>query len=218
MKIFKEQIVSSHGAVAMVGVNDFVKRQTPYSKFSYFAGAFGRTDQTAVPTTAFPQWQVLADLVRLALPEGKQGYRDGVLLVPVNPCGFFTNVVTLVDGDVLSGSFASRREGEAPRKEFGVVREGASSQPAKSVDVVLYRSDVLAEDDDASTDAQWEIISINAYPTEGGEGPINPDVLTANHFGLDGGTATNMSDQEYVDQMRISVPFWADKAQLDPGQ
>ena len=184
-----------------VGVNDFVKRQTADSKFSYFKGT----------------WEEAVNLVQQALPEGKPGYRDGVLVVPVAPEGFFTNVVTLKDGDVLSGSFASRRDGEAPRKEFTVVREGASSQPAKSVDVILYRKDVLAEDGDNTTDADWEIISINAHPCEG-EVPIHPDVLTANHFGLDGGTATNMSDQEYCAQMEISVQFWANKAQLDPGQ
>jgi len=185
-----------------VGVNDFVKRQTPDSKFSYYDNTRGR----------------LVDLVQQALPEGKEGYRNGILLVPVAPEGFFTNVVTLKDGDVLSGAFASRRDGEAPRKEFTVVREGASSQPAKSVDVVLYRSDVLAEDDDASTDAQWEVISINAYPTEGGEGPIQPETLCHNHFGSDGGTETQMTNDEFVDALQTSFEFWADKAQLDPGQ
>jgi hypothetical protein len=197
-----------------VGVNDLVKRQTPDSKFSYFAGTWMLLEREQFPDV----WQELADLVQQAFPEGKEGYRDGVLLVPVNPEGFFTNVVTLVDGDVLSGSFASRRKGEAPRKEFSVVREGASIQHAQSVEVILYRSDVLAEDDDASTDAQWEIISINAYPTEGGEGPIHPETLCHNHFGSDGGTETRMTNDEFVAALQTSFEFWANKGLLDQGQ
>jgi len=79
------------------------------------------------------------------------------------------------------------------------------------VDVVLYRKDVLAENKENTTDAEWEIVSINASPEEG-ELPIMPDTLIANHFQLSGGTATNMSDSEFVEALKKSVLYWKDKA------
>jgi len=82
------------------------------------------------------------------------------------------------------------------------------------VEIVLYRSDVLAEGGDNSLESStenWEIISVNASPTEG-EMPIAPMTLMHNHFGSDGGTATNMTDAEFVQALRDGFKFWADKA------
>jgi hypothetical protein len=40
--------------------------------------------------------------------------------------------------------------------------------------------------------------------------------LIANHFELDGGTATGMSPEEFEWALRESVLFWKDKALLAP--
>ena len=53
-------------------------------------------------------------------------------------------------------------------------------------------------------------MTINASPIDG-EQPIEPTVLLANHFGLDGGTKTKLSDSELVAILAVSVPFWANK-------
>ena len=82
------------------------------------------------------------------------------------------------------------------------------------MDVVLYRSDVLAENGDnalESSEDNWEVVSINASPVEG-EIPINPMTLMHNHFGSEGGTATNMTDVEFVAALREGFAFWSDKA------
>ena len=135
-----------------------------------------------------------------------------MILVRVPAEGFFTGVVTLTEGTELVGSFKARREGETPRKQ--VLAKGAKKLPAAQVDIVLYRTDVLAESGDNTLEVSqdnWEVISINASPVEG-DIPINPITLMHNHFGSDGGTATNMTDEQFVAALREGFAFWADKA------
>ena len=180
----------------IVGINKFVKRQTATSRFSYFSGS---DDE-------------LLARIQQAWQQAKPGYRSGVILIPVEPSGFFSGVVKLQEGDALSGTYEARREGEKPRK--AVVAEGREKMPARTVDVVLYNSAVLAEDDDNELPADqnnWEVISINASPDRS-EMPINPNVLMHNHFGSSGGTKTNLSDEQFVSMLRHSFIYWSDKA------
>lgn len=175
-------------------LSDFVRRQTPSSRFSHFEG----TDQRLLRRVAYN--------FRDAVP----GYRDGVLVVPIsNVEGFFAGVCVLKSGDRLAGNFIPRRDGEEPRKNTCVV--GGKKAPAKKVDIILYRKDVLCEDPEHVSLADWEIVSINCSPVEG-EIPIEPNVLLHNHFGSTGGTATNLSDSELVEMLRKSFQWWADKA------
>lgn len=181
-----------------VAINPFVRRQTPTSSFSHFDG-----NVEELPEMVVNNWQNM-----------KRGYRDGVILVSLSPEGFFSGVIVLEAGAKLSGAFRSRREGEAPRKEIRADSPLEKKMPAKSVEIVLYRSDVLAEGGDNTLDPStenWEIVSINASPTEG-EMPINPNTLMHNHFGSDGGTATNMTDSEFVEALREGFEFWSNKA------
>ena len=194
-----ERPVASKTELPSIGVNDFVKRQTSDSKFSYFTGT----------------WEELVGLAQAAFSEGKPGYRDGILEVAINPEGFFSNIVTLEDGDVLKGEFSSRTKDEAARKSFTVIRKGPSFTPAKSVDVIIYSEAVLKEGDEATTDADWEIISINAWPWEG-ETPIEPTTLMHNYFGSDGGTDTRQTPEEFVALLRSSFLMHHDKARVDP--
>jgi hypothetical protein len=180
-----------------IAISDFVRRQTVDSEFSCFAGSD----------------EELLNLVHRNFDGAKPGYRDGVVLVPVDPTLFLTAVVELKEGDQLVGFFKARQPGETPRKSFGVV--GGQKTPAKFVDIVLYRADVLAEGEERSSDAEWEIISINARATEGDQ-PIAVDALMANHFGADGGTATGMTDSEFVAALRESFNYWKSKMLVAP--
>ena len=180
----------------MIINNPFVMRQTEESPYSHYAG-----NMDDVPT-----------LVSANFSNHTQGYRDGVVLVTVSPKGFFSGVVTLQEGDKLVGSYKARRDGETPRKQ--VLVSGARKMPAAKEDVVLYRSDVLAEGNDNTlepTNDNWEIISINASPIDT-DMPIDPITLMHNHFGSDGGTDTNMSDEDFVSLLRKGFEFWSDKA------
>lgn len=181
-----------------VVVNPFVLRQTAESPFSHFEGG----------------WDALVSRTVAAMAAGtvKPGYRDGVLEVIVDPTGIMSGVVVLEDGAELTGAYKARRAGETPRKEIRA--KGASKMPAATASVILYRADVLAEGGDNTLPADsggWEVISLNAAPVEG-EMPIDPEVLMHNHFGADGGTATNLSDAEFVALLRKGYHFWKDKA------
>lgn len=113
-----------------------------------------------------------------------RGYRDGVILVQIPPEGFFSRKSTHVIGN---------------------------KSPAKRVDVVLYHHNVLIEKQENESDKEWEIICVNACPTDE-PSPIPPDTLIANHFELSGGTKTNMSDSEFINALKESVNYWKDKA------
>ena len=171
----------------------FASRQTPESRFSHFEG----TEQE------------LLELVFENFHQSKEGYRDGVRLVTVSPDCFKSGVVQLNKGDVLQGTFEARKEGEVPRKV--VTTTGRQKLPARYVEIILYRRDVLEEDPNYTAAADWEIISINASPTNKAV-PIPPSALIANHFKMSGGTNTKYTAFEFEEALRESVMFWYDKA------
>ena len=180
-----------------IELNDFVKRQTKDSEFSHFEGTWD---------------QLVGRVIRnFEAERTTPGYRDGVVLVHVEPDDFFSAVVDLEEGDKVEGEFKRRREGEEPRLSYRIVNKG--KQPAKAVDVVLYRHDVLAEDNDNTTDAEWEIISINARTTAEDQ-PIEPFTLMHNHFGSDGGTDTKMSDSDFAAALEVSFNYWKNKGMV----
>lgn len=177
-------------------ISDFVRRQTKESEFSYFEG----TDDE------------LLDLVTENFGNYKEGYRDGVVLVPVPPAGFYSSVVQLQPGDKLVGEFKARREGEQPVKEVRAAK--GEKMRAIYVDIVLYRHDVLAEGNEQSSNADWEIISINASMDLGA--PLTVGALMRNFFCEEGGTDTKMTPQEFVEALEVSRAYWRDKCLLAP--
>lgn len=184
--------------IPSIVVSQFVRRQTPASAYTHFDG----------------EWSEVRERVRANFHRAKPGYREGVLLVPIPPDGFYTGIVTLEVGDRLVGRYVPRHPGEEPRKETFVVRKEGKS-PAKRVDVVLYRHDVLAETNEQSSDAEWEIISVNGLPTED-EAPVSPGTLMANHFQISGGTATGMTPELFEAALRKSFLYWRDKGKIAP--
>jgi len=186
--------------LATVAINSFARRHTDVSPYTHFNG----TDQQLL--------QLIADAIKA--DECETGYRDGVLLASVPAEGFFTGLVVLMPEDKLTGKYSSRQPGESPRQSVYVDRgKQAEKQPAKAVQIILYSHDVLAEDDDAEHDTDYEVISINGYPTEECA-PIDPFTLMHNHFKSDGGTATLMSAQQFEQSLKVSFEYWRDKATL----
>lgn len=200
-----------------IGINDFVRRQACDSEYTHF------DDGTTSLNPGEEEWEKVAALAETYFDRAKPGYRDGVVLVPVPPEGFWTGVVRLKEGDRLVGEYRARRPGEEPRKTLRVHRPArrypgrtaieAGKQRCVAVDVVLYRRDVLEEGCEECTGADWDIVSVNGRITEEDQ-PIHPDTLIANHFELDGGTATGMTPGEFEKALRESVMYWKDKAFL----
>lgn len=176
-----------------------------------------------------PLQDILPEIVE-NFDKAKPGYRDGVVLVPLNPERFAGQIVTLRDGDHLAGTFKPRQPGELPRKEIRIkAHDPIGSEPTRehdngfskleadplvSVDAVLYSNATLAEDKDNSDhSADYEVIAI-ITKISGEEQPMPPDTLMANHFQLSGGTATNMTPEAFEAALRKSFLFWQDKTLL----
>jgi len=79
------------------------------------------------------------------------------------------------------------------------------------VDLILYRHDVLAENDEHSTDAEWELISIHSVPVGVDKLPMGPVTMMRNQLELPGGTKAYYSSEEWAEAVR----FWQQYASLD---
>jgi hypothetical protein len=175
-----------------VGINDFVLRQTAESPFSYFKET----------------WEKLIELVQLNFHLAEPGNKDGIILVPMLPSQavrFATGLVKITPETRLRTVFKARREGEESYPHLFAY--GVPKAEAKQVRIVLYRHDVLAADNEASGDADWEIVSINASPVTGRE-PLTPAAMMRNQLGLPGGTLNHYSSEEWA----CATRFWNEYA------
>lgn len=173
-----------------VAAGTFVRRQTADSGYSHFDGT----------------WEQLENLVVSAMKDEENiipGYRDGVILVrlphTVAP-GFYSGTVKLTDRTKLITNYAPRREGEAP---FIRVSAKSEKQSAKIVDIVCYRADVLAENDEQETDADWEIVAIKARHSLDEE-PMDPYTMARNFLHLEGGTKGDFTAEQFAK----SIVYW----------
>lgn len=176
-----------------VAMNDFARRQTDISAYSYYDGTEAE----------------LIALVAAHMKEPKEG--TGILSVPVPAKDFYSSVIELEEGADLMGKYEPRRKGELPTKTMHAV-EG-EKMPAKMVHVILYSHAALAEDGDNSTDADWEIVSINAEHG-GKESPKTPESLMRDYYREEGGTALEVSVQAFVKLLKVSRDYWRNKAML----
>jgi hypothetical protein len=173
---------------------EFVKRQTPESGYSHFEGS----------------WEELEDIASSVLMAGgygleppyciTPGYKDGVILVQMAPEKFRSAIVDLKEDSTLRANYAPRRLGEDP---FIRVSAKAKKQPAKYASVVLYRHDVLAENNERETDAEWEIVAIKARVTEEEE-PMDPYTMARNFLHLKGGTKGDFTAEQFAK----SIVYW----------
>lgn len=138
-------------------------------------------------------------------PARVSGYREGVVLVPISVRNIKSSVVELTPETEIVTKFESRVPGETPRKRTVALVDELPS--AGAVNVVLYRADVLAEDDDQTSYAEWEVVTVLASMGKEAE-PMNPGTLMANHFKADGGTSTKMSPEQFEAALRESYNFW----------
>lgn len=194
-----------------IAASDFVKRQTPESKFSHFSGTWGQLEK------------LVYDCFQIARNVHK-GYRDGVLLVDVPVEGFMSSVVNIQEGlkdgsiKAIKTVFKPRQEGEQPYLQVYAI---GSKQPAKKVQIVLYRHDVLAEGNEQSQDSDWEIISINASPIDK-DVPMDGTTRARNILKLKGGTDVKLGDKTaeelvaFIKDSAESSLFWSQHIMVMP--
>ena len=101
-----------------------------------------------------------------------------------------------------------------PEEDFYIQTRAIKGTPfkAEAVDLILYRNDVLAENDEQSTDVEWELVSINAIPSGLKKIPMGPITMMRNQLELPGGTKAHYSSDEWAE----SVRFWQEFAGLEP--
>ena len=183
-----------------VAVNEFVRRQISGS---------GKTYSTLLT------FEQIAAHASEQLNKGnfKQGYRDGVIIVNADPdytqqfkCPF----VKINKDTKLKAEFVCRRENEEPYIQVRALN--GNPLIAGKVEFVLYRHDVLAENNEHSTDDEWELISIHAFPEGIEKLPMGPVTMMRNQLELKGGTAGTYSSDEWAN----AVNFWQKYAALYP--
>lgn len=170
-----------------VACGEFVKRQTPESGYSHFEGTWEELEKIVLDSMCDPS-------------NIHQGYKDGVLLVNVPPTWFQSAIVKLDESSKLTANYAPRRVGEAP---FIRVSAKAKKQWAKYAQVVLYRWDVLAENNERETDAEYEVVCIKARVTTEEE-PMDPYTMARNFLHLAGGTKGDFSAEDFAK----SIVYW----------
>lgn len=173
--------------------SEFVKRQTKESGFSHYTGS----------------WEDLEKVVAECMRNERNvrpGYKPGVVLVDLGFTGFeylgkfYSAMVDITDETKLNISYAPRLRGEDP---FLRISAKADKQETKFVTFVCYHKDVLAEDDDRSTDAEWELIAIKARLTKDEE-PMDPYTMARNFLHLKGGTKGDFTAQQFAE----SIVYW----------
>ncbi len=179
------------GTTQTIGLNSFVLRQTPESKYSHFSGSFEELEK------------LVAEHFCNAIP----GKRDGIVLVPVPAEEFFSGVVSVTPTTRLQTKFEARQEIEDGYMQ--TIALGSEKLSATVVEIVVYgRATLLEEGKDAvSTECDWEIVSILARPTIDPE-PMTPVAMARNFFGLPGGTKTTYTAEEFAS----AILYWSKHA------
>ena len=186
--------------IETVSVNEFVCRQTKDSMKTY------------TRNLSFDEIAIHAQR-QLASGNCKQGYRDGVVLVQVAEeliHHFICPFVRISDETKLKAVVTRRRSNEAPYIQIRAL----NGTPLKtgSVDLILYRHDVLAETDEQTSDTDWELISFHAIPEGIHDMPMGPVTMMRNQLQLTGGTKAYFESDDWAK----SVKFWQEYAMLEP--
>ncbi|MFL3013278.1 MAG: DUF3228 family protein [Candidatus Neomarinimicrobiota bacterium] len=185
-----------------VKVNDFVKRQTKSS---------GKAYSQELSFDFFAKYAQK----KLIKNEFIEGYRPEVRIVKLENKYLhkvFCPYVRITKETRLSAKVVKRREDEdfyiqVRAMNGNLIRTG-------SVDLILYRNDILLENNENTTNADWELISINALPKGVESMPMGPITMMRNQLELNGGTKAEYSSDEWAK----SVQFWQTYAPIEPGE
>lgn len=181
-------LVESNGQMVrkgIVGTSDFVKGfSIRTGGNSYYTGTWEELEKLVMENFDNNEWGT--------------GSLDGdVLLVTVPAEGFRTSIVEINDTNrhLVEEVENVRAEGEAPYMTR-VIRNGMTKQPARFAKIVIYRADALVlSDGTRSTDAEWEIVSVNAQNDE--HTPMSPTTMLRNTNEEVGGTLRTYTQEEW---------------------
>lgn len=172
----------------LVAMNEFACRQTAESHYSHYGPGFDAL-------CALVEQNIEARTVLSSEEDGE------VVMVTLPGDGFFSAVVQAEAGMALKGVFEPRAEGEHPY--LSLRAENGSKAPAQEADIILYSHAKLAVKNEQSTDAAWEIVSINAKRTTEYQ-PPHPVTMMRNQKDYAGGTKTSYTPEQWAD----AVEYW----------
>ena len=183
-----------------VAINNFVRRQTKISGKTY-------SDELSFEFFAKHAEE------KLKKNEFESGYRDGVIIVKLDEQyvhKVFCPYAKITEHSNLIAKYVRRRADEEPYIQV----RSLNGKPLKagSVSLILYRHDVLFENNENTTNADWELISINAIPKGEEKMPIGPVTMMRNQLELNGGTKAEYSSKDWA----YSIRFWQKYAAIEP--
>ena len=183
-----------------VSVNEFARRQVKGNGKTYADGL---------------TFEEIASHGEKQLEQGHytEGYRDGVIIVQVDKKlihHFICPFVKITNETKLNATLVRRRPEETPYIQIRAL----NGTPLKtgSVDLILYRHDVLAETDEQTSAADWELISFHAIPEGVDDMPMGPVTMMRNQLQLTGGTKAYYESDDWAE----SVKFWQEYVMLEP--
>lgn len=180
--------------MAEIGVTEFVRRQTPESKYDHFEGS----------------WEELIALVKENWDRRKVSpHNGGVMLVPIPEAlagRFYAGVVEVTPDLALKAEFSPRVPGEDAFIQVSAM--GCGKTPAKRVEIILYSHETLDKDGDAppTREADYYIVSVNAYCGLEEE-PMSPMTMARNFLGLKGGTRPEVPYT--AEEFARSIVYWS---------
>ncbi len=183
-----------------VEVNDFVRRQVEGSGKTY------SKSMTFNEVAKHAEKQMMNNAFSV-------GYRKGVVIVNVEDSiknNFICPFVLIKHDTTLVSKLVYRQKHEEPYIQTRALN-GTLLKTSK-VELILYSHDVLKENNENTSEAEWELISINSIPEGVDKMPIGPVTMMRNQLDLDGGTKAHYSSNEWAE----SVNFYQRYAILEP--
>lgn len=199
--------VLSHGVSVIPGkiaVSDFLKEAVDKTGGNRkFSGSFAELEE--LTSAHMDNWK-----------PGMGAVDGDVRIVNLPTEGFYTEIVEITPENslLLEAVYGARREGEEAVPTF--ILRGVEPDQAHSVGIVIYRADVLARDNDRSSDAEWEIVAILADPklSDGGVVPMHPSTMARNAAHLEGGTFREYTSEQWLE----AILFWQRHAKIAPAK
>ena len=181
-----------------IDINDFVRRQVKGSGKTY-----------AKPLS----FGLIAEHAESQMGKNyfSDGYRDGVRVVHVDQSiveDFVCPYVKLDESIKIISKLVCRRPGEEPYIQTRAIN--GTLLIAHKVNLIIYRHDILKENKENTTNANWELISINSIPFGVKDLPMGPVTMMRNQLNLAGGTKAKYTSEEWS----RSVRFWQQYAPL----
>lgn len=190
-----------------------ISHGVPVVKNKFQAGDFAKSFNVKNSINGYfdGSWEDLEKLVkkhRKNFEPGTGAVNNDVILVTVPSEGFYTAITTITDNNraTVTERDIVRREGEKP---VGMKIVKGVKEPAQFVKVVCYRADVLEQDNGRTTDAEWEIVAINAQPDF--DSPMHPATMLRNSNHDEGGTLREYTQQEWD----VSYAYWDNHAYIE---